>query len=239
MEAMRLFAALFPPEEIVQDLLSFREKMLSSYSPPPIHEENRIGPDGSLRRPSSAWRSSPRPQLHITLQFIGDLITVHQASQIKEALRAAATGGQEEKEALQPPAPHGQNENEASRPSDSPLNIIRPFSIECVGVGAFPSPSRASVIWAGVRGEGLERLAGAIGASLAPIGFPPDRPFHSHITLLRSKFAQDARALIAPFENARWSARPWRADSFSLMDSREVLGGHEHEELARYPLKQD
>ncbi len=238
MEAMRLFAALFPPEEIVQDLLSFREKMLSSYSPPPVHEENRIGPDGSLRRPSSAWRSSPRPQLHITLQFIGDLVTVHQASQIKEALRAAASGEQNEN-GLQPQATSERDGKEARHPPGSLRKSISPFPIECMGAGAFPSPSRASVIWAGVRGEGLERLAGAIGASLVPIGFPPDRPFQGHITLLRSKFAQDARALIAPFEDARWSAHPWRADSFSLMDSREVLGGHEHEELARYPLKQD
>ncbi len=267
---MRLFAALFPPDEIVADLLALREKMLSPYSPPPPFAQNRLTREGLLIQPSSAWRPSPREQLHITLQFIGDGISSHQASRIKEALHSIAVPGKSipqtpdeiddsqkrpnepdgassrssetadaQKRPNEPDGASSRSKKTGASDSGGPRDSIHSFSIECSGAGAFPDPSRATVIWAGVKSGELARLANAVGVSLAPLGFKPDRPFSGHITILRSKFAQDARALIAPFKDARWSVHPWRADSFCLMDSRVVLGGHEHEEWARYPLHQD
>lgn len=62
------------------------------------------------------------------------------------------------------------------------------FELRLVGLGAFPSPTRARVIWAGA-GEGGERLgviARRVEKGLAGVGFPPEeRPFAAHVTLGR------------------------------------------------------
>jgi 2'-5' RNA ligase len=58
------------------------------------------------------------------------------------------------------------------------------------GAGAFPSPSRPRVLWAGVTdGQSqLADLARRVGERLAPLGYPPeDRPFSPHLTLARIK----------------------------------------------------
>ena len=48
------------------------------------------------------------------------------------------------------------------------------FEIELGGLGAFPSPTRARVLWAGVvSGEGsLAALAATVDVALAALGFP-------------------------------------------------------------------
>jgi 2'-5' RNA ligase len=56
------------------------------------------------------------------------------------------------------------------------------------GLGAFPQPRAARVVWIGVP-EGADRLAGLadrIDETLQPLGFPPEaRPFTPHLTLGR------------------------------------------------------
>jgi 2'-5' RNA ligase len=62
------------------------------------------------------------------------------------------------------------------------------FALEIRGLGAFPSPNRPRVIWAGI-GDGadhLRHLAERVDAALAAVGFPAeDRPFTGHVTLGR------------------------------------------------------
>lgn len=62
-------------------------------------------------------------------------------------------------------------------------------SVELVGMGAFPSPARPSVVWAGIRPEDeLRRIAGELDQRLKPLGFIPEsRPYHPHLTLARIK----------------------------------------------------
>jgi 2'-5' RNA ligase len=63
----------------------------------------------------------------------------------------------------------------------------RPFEVVVRGLGAFPSPRRARVLWVGLDdAEGsLAGLAGAVQEALAP-EFPPDRrPFSPHMTVAR------------------------------------------------------
>lgn len=65
-----------------------------------------------------------------------------------------------------------------------------PFELEVADVGAFPSPARPRVLWAGLkRGvDGLKALASAAAGVTGPLGFPPeDRPFKPHVTLGRVK----------------------------------------------------
>lgn len=78
------------------------------------------------------------------------------------------------------------------------LSVMPAFTVELRGAGAFPSPSRPQVIWAGVaRGAAeLERLAQAVQRTTGTLGFAPEsRPFRPHVTLGRVKRACDAGAL--------------------------------------------
>jgi 2'-5' RNA ligase len=62
-----------------------------------------------------------------------------------------------------------------------------PFDLKLRGVGVFPQPDRARVLWAGiVRVPGLLHLHHHIGEALKPTGFTPeDRPYTPHVTLAR------------------------------------------------------
>ena len=67
---------------------------------------------------------------------------------------------------------------------------FEPFSLTYEGVGAFPRPGNARVVWVGVDREGgkkLESLAQQVVASLESIGFRPDKPFSPHLTIFRAK----------------------------------------------------
>lgn len=64
------------------------------------------------------------------------------------------------------------------------------FKINFKGVGVFPNMRSPRVIWIGVDKVGgamLEELAGQIKNALEPLGFSPDKPFKSHITIFRIK----------------------------------------------------
>ena len=63
------------------------------------------------------------------------------------------------------------------------------FEVQWRGLGAFPRPARASILWAGV-GEGTDQflaLQRTIADLLIEQGFPPDPRFTPHVTLARAK----------------------------------------------------
>ena len=65
-----------------------------------------------------------------------------------------------------------------------------PFTITYSGVGAFPSPRNARVVWVGVDDEGagkLVKLAEQVASKMSDLGFHPDKPFSPHLTLFRAK----------------------------------------------------
>jgi 2'-5' RNA ligase len=77
------------------------------------------------------------------------------------------------------------------------LAPLAPFEIECRGLGVFPSQKRPRVVWVGLRGEGIARLADAIETVLSPLGFPPEeRTFSPHITIGRARSARGAESLV-------------------------------------------
>ncbi len=74
-----------------------------------------------------------------------------------------------------------------------------PFFVELSGLGAFPNPRRATVLWVGVsRGaDRLAELAGVIDEEAEVVGFAPeDRPYIPHVTLSRLRPDEDIRWLI-------------------------------------------
>jgi 2'-5' RNA ligase len=61
-----------------------------------------------------------------------------------------------------------------------------PFDISVAGLGVFPSPARARIVWMGLHGEELAALAAAVERCVEPLGFPREaRPYRPHITLGR------------------------------------------------------
>ena len=67
---------------------------------------------------------------------------------------------------------------------------FEPFTLVYSGVGAFPKPTHARVIWIGVEQEGrdkLIKLANDVIARMAEIGFRPDKPFSPHLTIFRAR----------------------------------------------------
>jgi 2'-5' RNA ligase len=67
---------------------------------------------------------------------------------------------------------------------------FEPFTVVYTGVGAFPKPSSARVVWVGVDQEGgrkLMALANDVVARMAELGFSVDKPFSPHMTIFRAK----------------------------------------------------
>lgn len=116
----------------------------------------------------------------------------------------------------------------------------RPFRLEVAGLGAFPSPSRPSVLWAGT-GEGRDRLvalAGRVEDELAACGFAREaRPFLPHLTLGRVR-----RGAVLPRSLQECLAAPpvsygsWPVERLVLMRSDLMPAGPRYTVLAAAEL---
>jgi RNA 2',3'-cyclic 3'-phosphodiesterase len=79
------------------------------------------------------------------------------------------------------------------------------FTAQLSGLGAFPSPSRARVVWIGT-GQGKNEvcaLQADVVKALRSVGYEPERrPFSPHLTIGRLRFPDDvSRAVAVPFES--------------------------------------
>jgi 2'-5' RNA ligase len=85
----------------------------------------------------------------------------------------------------------------------------KPFTLTATGFGAFPSPSKARVLWVGVNNrsdssEELIALHKKLDAELHRAGFPcDDRPFSPHITIGRIKTGEARNAVARGFKKLR------------------------------------
>jgi 2'-5' RNA ligase len=81
-----------------------------------------------------------------------------------------------------------------------------PFEVRCEGLGAFPSPDAARVLWAGLDPKGAEvmgLLRLAIERELDELGFSPDeRDYKPHVTLgrVRARSTADLSDELSQFE---------------------------------------
>lgn len=114
-----------------------------------------------------------------------------------------------------------------------------PIEMRFLGLGFFPNDRRPRVFWAGIEaGEALARLAAAVEAQLAPLGFPPEtREFHPHLTLARFDSLEGVdrlRAAVAEFSATEFGRTT--VEEFYLYRSVLKRGGAEYTRLAAYSL---
>jgi RNA 2',3'-cyclic 3'-phosphodiesterase len=115
-----------------------------------------------------------------------------------------------------------------------------PFDLAVGGLGAFPSPARPRVVWAGISAGGppLAALAAAVDAAMAPLGFAREaRPFRGHLTLGRVRSPADVRPLAHAVDAAGALAfGAWTAREIVLFESRFQPTRALHHALGAHPL---
>ena len=108
--------------------------------------------------------------------------------------------------------------------------------IRITGMGAFPSPRRARVLWAGIEDEDqlLNEIASSLDGSLAPLGFAPEkRSFTPHLTLARLRAPGDVRAFL---DAVSFDSDPWPVTDLHLYRSHLSPKGARYEVIETYVL---
>jgi len=115
-----------------------------------------------------------------------------------------------------------------------------PLQLAAKGVGVFPSPERARVIWVGLAGHlaELAALQGFLAKRLAAIGFPQEnRPFTGHLTLGRvKKRMPPSRVRAALDAGPEFSSEAFVVDRMVLFKSDLRPTGAVYTELHQAPL---
>jgi RNA 2',3'-cyclic 3'-phosphodiesterase len=114
-----------------------------------------------------------------------------------------------------------------------------PQRLAIAGGGAFPSATRARVVWAGFSADdrALAALAASVAAGARRAGAPPPdegRKYRPHLTLARCKAPADVSSLTQ--ELAGFRGTPWVADSIHLIRSRLSTGPPAYEYVGEWPL---
>ena len=152
-----------------------------------------------------------RPEgIHLTLKFLGEAPQTR-LGEITAALRAAGEG-------------------------------IAPFHLEACGAVPFPVRGTPRLVWVETRGdrEAARRLAAAIDAATARIGFPAEaREYRAHLTLGRVKGPGrgEWRAMLERV--AGQAAGPFDVREYVLFHSRPGPEGAVYTALQRFPLAPD
>jgi 2'-5' RNA ligase len=118
------------------------------------------------------------------------------------------------------------------------IGSFEPFKVHIKGFGFFPEAARPHVFWAGIdTSPQLSQLAARVEASLAPLGFAPERrAFSPHLTLVRFKIPRrqpKLQELIAGQRDAVLSE--FEVSEFFLWESKLTPQGAQYQKIARFP----
>jgi 2'-5' RNA ligase len=120
---------------------------------------------------------------------------------------------------------------------------LRPHLAVVAGMGCFPKPTRAEILWIGLTGnlQPLQNLKTSIDTAFSALGFVPEnRAFHPHLTigcatnLGASSGKQIAEALR---QNAHRDFGQWQIDRIDLMQSILSPHGANYTTIKAIPLK--
>ena len=109
-----------------------------------------------------------------------------------------------------------------------------PAPVSLAGLGAFPSPRRARVVWAGIDDPGglLRALASSLDDHLARLGFEPEkRAYTPHLTLARIKHPKAVN-----LDSISVVTDPWPAATIELFRSHLSPRGARYEVLSSESL---
>jgi RNA 2',3'-cyclic 3'-phosphodiesterase len=117
------------------------------------------------------------------------------------------------------------------------------FRLGVEGVGTFPNPANARVVWFGITGE-VGRLAGlqaAVEQAMADLGMErDDRPFTPHLTLGRVKLIRRRDAWLQGLQGVKGSRLPgFDVTAVSLVRSELKPTGPIYRELGSVALKRE
>lgn len=126
-------------------------------------------------------------------------------------------------------------EDEVSSSVEAAVATVAPFATRLDGVGAFPSPARARVLWAGLddRSGRMGALATALDAALAPAFGTEVREFRPHLTVAR---CDPPSRLPAAFAATSLDPVPFEVVRAVVFQSVPGGGGPRYEPLAAHPL---
>lgn len=127
---------------------------------------------------------------------------------------------------------------ELSRELGDALSMEKPGASVLAGLGAFPTPARPGIVWAGFQSpESWTSLASVVESVCTRLGHPTeDRPFHPHVTLARIKGRppRGIAEILQAHADDVWGHVP--IDAVELMESRLGAGGSQYQVLAKFPL---
>ncbi|MCX7749986.1 MAG: RNA 2',3'-cyclic phosphodiesterase [Candidatus Bipolaricaulota bacterium] len=112
-----------------------------------------------------------------------------------------------------------------------------PFELVLDRLGAFPSPSRARVLWAGTAGDAAPfvALAARLEEGVQRLGLPPEeKTAHPHVTLARLRIPGDLASLLG---TTALTPLPVGLDALTLMESELRPEGPRYTPLARWPFR--
>jgi RNA 2',3'-cyclic 3'-phosphodiesterase len=116
---------------------------------------------------------------------------------------------------------------------------IRPFRMGVDGLGVFPGPTRARVLWVGLEDPegGLAALARAVEERLSK-EFPTEkRPFSAHLTMARFNPPVPMRDQAEDLGATPVGGKPFRVGHLTLYRSHLSPRGARYEPLERFPLR--
>ncbi|MBD3349220.1 MAG: RNA 2',3'-cyclic phosphodiesterase [Candidatus Eisenbacteria bacterium] len=113
---------------------------------------------------------------------------------------------------------------------------IEPFDMTTTALGAFPSPARPRVIWAGIDApDALYELQESLESELSRIGFRRERRrFHPHVTLGRLRARPEPLDALLP--RVEVPGERSRVGALRIMKSTLAPGGAVHEIVREVPL---
>jgi len=189
-DSVRTFIALPVPREVVRNIVRCQQEL--------------------ARESADTIRWTPEDQIHLTLQFLGN-ISLAELRELQDRLASQVGRGV---------------------PAEPPprLNLI------AQGLGAFPSLRRPRIIWVGLQGDitALKHLQSSIETATA---LKEEREFHPHLTIGRVREGRRPKLNLDPRQDHPFGQ--WQPRELLLIQSNLSPKGATHSVLARFPIERE